>query len=179
MKTHTGLILSCPLVMLAFASPALAQDVVQPSPQTSTQIDYAGFTELTLEVAELRSERLLGREDFFARAATGDAVVLDTRSAAAFRMGHIAGAVNLPFSDFTQDKLKAVLGGDMDRPILIYCNNNFTDDAAPVASKLAPLALNIPTFINLVGYGYTNVWELGDTMKTAEVDWVGEVAVAP
>jgi len=75
--------------------------------------------------------------------------------------------VNLPFSDFTQDKLKAVLGDNRDRPIFIYCNNNFTDDAVPVASKLAPLALNIPTFINLVGYGYTNVWELGDTIKTA------------
>lgn len=31
-------------------------------------------------------------------------------------------------------------------------------------SKMAPLALNIPTFINLRGYGYANVYELADAI---------------
>jgi hypothetical protein len=38
-------------------------------------------------------------------------------------------------------------------------------------TKKAPLALNIPTFINLVGYGYTNVWELGAVLPIGAVDW--------
>ena len=38
----------------------------------------------------------------------------------------------------------------------------------------SPLALNIQTFINLVGYGYTNVWELVDVVDfdDPKVEWV-------
>jgi phage shock protein E len=50
-----------------------------------------------------------------------------------------------------------VLGADRSRPVNIYCNNNFADDRAPVATKKVELALNIPTFINLYGYGHENV----------------------
>ncbi|MGB7344585.1 MAG: rhodanese-like domain-containing protein [Pirellulaceae bacterium] len=32
-------------------------------------------------------------------------------------------------------------------------------------NKLPPLALNIPTFVNLHGYGYTNVYELADQLE--------------
>ena len=150
---------------LAFASPGFAQEA-------NPQVDYAGFTALTSDVAALRSERLLDRAAFFAGARSQGALLLDTRSAAAFSAGHIEGAVNLPFSDFTDEKLRAVIGEDPGRPIYIYCNNNFSDDVAPVMLKRAPLALNIPTFINLVGYGYTNVWELGETIPMAEAEWV-------
>lgn len=169
MKAIIGVIAASQLIL---AAPAMAQD----GPETSPQIDYGGFVELTSEVAELRSERLLGREDFFNRARAEGAILLDTRSAAAFQMGHIEGAVNLPFSDFTEDKLRAVIGESPERPIFIYCNNNFSDDIAPIRLKSAPLALNIPTFINLIGYGYTNVWELGEIMPIAEVDWVSDLA---
>lgn len=153
------------LPALAFALPVQAQG-------TSEQIDYPGFTELTLEVAELRSQRLLDAEAFFAAARTEGALLLDTRSAAAFEAGHIEGAVNLPFSDFTDAKLRTVIGDDPNRAIYIYCNNNFSDNIAPVVSKRAPLALNIPTFINLVGYGYGNVWELGEVLPIEAVEWV-------
>lgn len=153
---------------LAFAVPLAAQE----APETAVQIDYAGFEALTSEVASLRAERLIGAEQFFAEAGADGALLLDTRSAAAFAAGHIEGAVNLPFSDFTEAKLLEVIGDDPDRPIYIYCNNNFSDDVAPVVTKRAPLALNIPTFINLVGYGYTNVWELGAVMQLEEVEWV-------
>ena len=102
------------------------------------------------------------------------AILLDARSAAAFAQGHIEGAVNLPLPDFTDEALAETLGPDRNRPIYIYCNNNFSDDAAPVVTKRATLALNIPTFINLHGYGYTNVWELADIVASADeqVPWV-------
>ncbi|WP_407875072.1 rhodanese-like domain-containing protein [Qipengyuania nanhaisediminis] len=155
------------LAALAASSAARAEDRLPPS-----SVDYAGFQALVVELAEIRDTRLLAREEFFARARSDDALILDTRSAEAFAAGHVEGAVNLPFSDFTQDKLLAVIGPDRDRPIFIYCNNNFTEDAFPVRLKRAPLALNIPTFVNLFGYGYTNVWELEGTMTTDEVPWV-------
>lgn len=142
----------------------------------AAQIDYAGFETLTQDVAAIRAQRLLSVDAFNARAEQSDTLILDTRSASAFRQGHIAGAVNLPFSDFTEESLAEVIGPDKGRTILIYCNNNFSDDVAPVMLKKAPLALNIPTFINLVGYGYANVWELGDTVETKDVAWVADEA---
>lgn len=150
-------------------TPSLAQNAAA----EAQEIDYAGFALLTNEVASIRQERLLPLGDFQKFAAEEGTLILDTRSVAAFKQGHVKGAVNLPFSDFTEEKLTEVIGSDKTRKILIYCNNNFSDNAPPVLLKKAPLALNIPTFINLVGYGYTNVWELGDTVTTKDVDWVG------
>ena len=100
-------------------------------------------------------------------------LLLDARSADAFAAGHIAGAVNLPLTDFTAQSLARVIG-KRDRPILIYCNNNFRNDEPPVIRKVAELALNIQTFINLVGYGYPNVRELGDVVDfdDPKVGWV-------
>ncbi len=113
----------------------------------------------------------------FAKAARSEgALLLDARSADAFARGHLKGAVNLPFTDFTDEALRAVIGDDSQRPIYIYCNNNFRDHRAPVALKRAPMALNIPTFVNLHGYGYRNVWELADVIGTGDagVEWEAE-----
>lgn len=163
-----AMILTLPL---ALAGGSLSANTADSSPD----IDYGGFAELTIALNEVRSQRLLDREAFFALASDERTLLLDTRSAAAFKAGHIEGAVNLPFSDFTEASLSEVIGEDSDRPILIYCNNNFSDNVAPVISKKAPLALNIPTFINLHGYGYTNVWELGGIMSVSEVPWVSDI----
>ena len=142
--------------------------------ETASQIaiDYDGFADLTAEAAEHRKGRLLPLDEFLLRSARQDAIILDTRSAEAFAAGHIEGAINLPFSDFTQGKLRSVIGENRDRAIFIYCNNNFSDDEFPVALKRAPLALNIPTFINLYGYGYTNIWELEGVMALTQVPWI-------
>ena len=113
-------------------------------------------------------------DDTFARkAAEKGALILDARSADKFAAGHIAGAVNLPLTDFTAEALAQTIGPNRDRPILIYCNNNFSNRRAPVMLKNAALALNIQTFINLVGYGYANVWELGDVVdfNDPKVGW--------
>lgn len=155
------------LVAAAFiATPALAQ--------ANPQIDYPAFQTLTASVAPQRATRLLAFERFKAEAAKPGTLLLDARSKDAFAAGHIAGAVNLPLTDFTAESLAAVIGANPDRPILIYCNNNFRNDAAPVRMKAAPLALNIQTFINLVGYGYGNVFELADVVDFNDpaVGWV-------
>ena len=119
--------------------------------------------------------RRLGWERFAAQARSQGAILLDARSAADFARGHIDGATNLPFNEFTDARLAEVLGPDRDRPIYIYCNNNFSDNVAPIVTKRVQLALNIPTFINLVGYGYGNVWELADvvSIRNPRIGWVG------
>jgi phage shock protein E len=157
------------LLALTFANTATA------APQTgSPLIDYDGYARLTQEVRPYRAQRLLPLAEFKRRAADPDVLLLDARSASAFAEGHIAGAVNLPFPDFTADSLAAAIGPDRNRPILIYCNNNFRDNVRPVVTKAIPLALNIQTFVNLYGYGYKNVWELGEAvrMKDPAVGWV-------
>lgn len=139
----------------------------------SAEIDYLGFIDLTDEVFELREQRLLSLEGFNAMAAEPNTIILDARSRYAFEMGHIEGAVNLPFSDFTDEKLAEMIP-NKDTRVLIYCNNNFSDDAEPIPLKRISLALNIPTFINLYGYGYENIYELGVLTETtnADVNWV-------
>ncbi len=154
--------------------PAIAQK--QPSSETTVnpQVDYVGFLQLTEQLSDYRQKRLVDLKRFKTIAKQKDAIILDSRSAAAFAQGHIDGAVNIPFSDFTEEKLAKILG-NKSRPILIYCNNNFRDDIPPIRLKRAPLALNIPTFINLYGYGYENIYELNGVTHMADplVQWTG------
>ena len=131
-----------------FALPANAQEAPD-----NPLIDYPGFVELAGQVAEYREARRLPWDEFAKRAIADGAILLDARSETAFAQGHLDGAINLPLPDFTADKLAEVIGPDRDRPIYIYCNNNFADDRPPVVTKKVQLALTIPTFINLVGYG--------------------------
>ncbi|MET1111949.1 MAG: rhodanese-like domain-containing protein [Allosphingosinicella sp.] len=156
--------------MLHFALAALLAATPAPA---NPQIDYPGFRDLTLSVEEYRRTRLVDWKGFAAAARQPDVLILDARSASAFERGHIEGAVNLPFTDFTDQSLAAIIG-KRDRPILIYCNNNFRNDAPPVQLKSVRLALNIQTFINLVGYGYDNVRELNEVIdfNDPKVRWV-------
>ncbi len=153
-----------------------AASLAQPA---NPQIDYAGFQKLTQSVSAYREARLLRWSEFQSAARQPDTLVLDARSADAYAAGHIRGAVNLPFTDFTADSLARVIGS-RDRPILIYCNNNFSNNRAPVMMKVAQLALNIQTFINLVGYGYPNVRELDEVIdfNDPQVAWVRGVSPA-
>lgn len=140
----------------------------------SPLIDYAGFKSLTGEVETYRQGRLVTLADFQSRASKDDVLLLDARSAHAFKQGHLKGAVNLPLPDFTAEALAEVIGNNPNREILIYCNNNFVNNRNPVVTKALQLALNIQTFINLYGYGYKNIYELGEAvdMDAPEVGWV-------
>src|SRR3546814_763144 len=154
------------LALALTATPALAQ--------ANPQIDYPAFQALAASVAPERAQRLIAFDAFKAEAAKPEALLLDARSKDAFQRGHIKSAVNLPLTDFTAESLAEVIGRDPNRPILIYCNNNFSNHQSPVPLKRAALALNIQTFINLVGYGYPNVRELAEIVDFTDpkVEWV-------
>jgi rhodanese-related sulfurtransferase len=158
------------LALAATAIPAAAERL-----PANPQVDYAGFAALTGDLAKVRRTHRLDWNTFARRARAEGALLLDARSADAFARGHLKGAVNLPFTDFNDEALRQVIGANTRRPIYIYCNNNFRDHRAPIALKRAPMALNIPTFINLHGYGYRNVWELADVIGTGDagVEWEG------
>jgi len=161
------------LCLAAIAGGAFAAETSVSRPPSN--VDFAGFASLTRTVAEYRRDRLVGLEDFQAMGTKRGTLILDARSADAYARGHIAGAVNLPFTDFTAESLARVIG-DPNRRILIYCNNNFANDVEPVRMKASVVALNIQTFVNLYGYGYRNVYELADKVDLTDpvVAWVSQ-----
>lgn len=151
---RTLLLLLCSLVFIA--SGFTQTDNLPPS-----DIDYPDFLEMTGEVGKYRQSRLVTLDNFLEMAKDPGTIILDTRSKEAYKGKHLAGAIHLNFSDFSTPKLEKVIPSKTTR-ILIYCNNNLEGDEVHFARKSAPLALNIPTFINLYGYGYENIYELAD-----------------
>jgi phage shock protein E len=163
-------------LICVWAFAILASTPVSAQKLGSPLIDYAGFGKLTAEVQPYREQRLIALDDFRKHSIKPDTLILDARSAEAFAAGHIKGAVNLPLPDFNDASLKALIGKNAGREILIYCNNNFTNNLWPIPTKRVMLALNIQTFINLYGYGYKNIYELGEAVdrNLPEVEWVGD-----
>jgi hypothetical protein len=149
-------------------------------------VDYDAYEKIVSEVKEHRAERLISTDKFVEMSKMDNVVILDTRSKEMYDAKHIEGAIHLNFSDFTQENLEALFPS-RDVKILIYCNNNFGDDQKYFATKgyVAPapeivmdisidsripmsgitMALNIPTYINLYGYGYKNVYELSELIS--------------
>ena len=143
----------------------------QREPPAPAKVDFEAYEKLVSEVKGHRQSRLVSIDRFQEMSHQENVIILDTRSAEMFRRKHIKGAVHLNFSDFTQENLAALIP-DPDTKILIYCNNNIDGDEINFATKTVKpllirkdikaitLALNIPTYINLYGYGYRNVYEL-------------------
>ena len=155
------------------AAPVAAAQPAAQAPLLNPQMDFDGYRALIEEVRPYRLSRLIDWETFIAAADEPDVLLLDARSAEQFAAGHIAGAVNVPLPEFSDERLAEVIGR-ADRPILIYCNNNFRNDRPPVVLKTGRLALNLSTFTHLYGYGYRNVRELNDVMDLNDprVRWV-------
>lgn len=149
------------------------------------KVSFADFKGLVAEVEAHRASRLVDLDTFLKMSKEEGTLVLDSRSAFRFDRIHVKGAKHLAFTDFTQDNLAKVIP-TFDTKILIYCNNNFDGNETDFASKVAvrrpksdktieeqfaaqakPLmmALNIPTYVNLYGYGYLNVYELDELVK--------------
>ncbi|VXB35218.1 conserved hypothetical protein [Flavobacterium sp. 9AF] len=142
---------------------------------TPALVDFDAFENLTKEVKEYRQQRLIDWVTFTEYSKEKNSLILDTRSKAMYDKKHLKGAIHLNFSDFTQDNLAAIIPSYTTK-ILIYCNNNIENEPVFFASKIVlpkenssskpiSLALNIPTFLNLYGYGYRNIYELSELVS--------------
>ena len=149
-------------------------------------VDFNDLENLMTEVKPHREKRLIDLNEFSKKSLEKNTVILDTRSKEMYYKKHVKGAININFSDFTQDVLDDFFQqyAGKNTQILIYCNNNFEDKLAgnlqdvyfiskvvkpdfPIKEKVQhekpkTLALNIPTYLNLYGYGYKNVFELNE-----------------
>ncbi len=143
--------------------------------------DYSDFKKLVLEVEPYRNERLISLDTFLKMSKEENTVILDTRSDFRYDRKHLKGAIHLDFTNFTQQALWDLIPNP-DTRILIYCNNNFEGDQIDFTSKISipdssaetqilsnrkpiMLALNIPTYINLYGYGFRNIYELDELVN--------------
>lgn len=172
-------------VLLTLTSAALAQPVTN---YPKAKVSFEDFNGLMGEVAAHRASRLIDLNTFLKMSQEPGVIVLDSRSTNRFERIHIKGARHLSFTDFTQTSLGQVIPS-FDTKILIYCNNNFDGNPVDFASKIARprpqpgrvessqlatearprmMALNIPTYINLYGYGYRNVYELDELVKVTD-----------
>lgn len=156
----TQKISTCFILILLTNSPIDAQE----DHKDLSRVDYSGFLQISSELSKYRASRLIDIETFNAFSEEENTLILDTRSKRAYDEIHIKGAVHLNFSDFTEKSLADKII-DKNTRILIYCNNNFESSLKSMMNKMTPLALNIPTFINLYGYGYKNVYELRDYLS--------------
>jgi hypothetical protein len=136
------------------------------APPENPQIDYAAFARDVAEVGAVREARRIPEEEFIRMAREPGTIVLDARSERLFRLRHIAGARNLPFPEFTEQTLAALVPA-RDTRILIYCNNNFVNLPESMPVKAVSAALNVSTFVSLHAYGYRNVYELGPAIDPA------------
>lgn len=80
------------------------------------------------------------------RAAVQDksALILDARSSAFYRQGHVPSALNLARDDFAHDyrRLLPVLRAARGRPIIVYCSGGECHDSKLVAAALMSLGYN-------------------------------------
>ncbi len=150
------------LVLIPFAMQAQKKSKLPKS-----KVDYHSFLEISEEIMQYREERLVSLEVFLNYMTDDNTILLDTRSEAAYQRKHLKGAIHINFSDFTKEELAKHIPSK-DTRILIYCNNNIDGDPVHFASKIAPMALNIPTFINLYGYGYKNIYELSSLVMVKD-----------
>ncbi len=177
-------------VMLLAANVGLAQVPNYPK----AKVSYDDFKGLVAEVETHRASRLVDLNTFMKMSQEPGVLILDARSTFRFERIHMKGAKSLAFTDFTQENLQKVIPS-FETTILIYCNNNFDGNQTDFASKVAGIpgiaaqrvkpgngvgaqitaqekpimmALNIPTYINLYGYGYRNVYELNELVKVSD-----------
>ena len=171
-------------LLLFFCASSAAQSKNYPK----AKVSFDDFKSLVGEVESHRAERLVDLDTFLAMSKEPGTIIFDSRSDFRFERVHLNGAKHLSFTDFTQGNLQKVIP-NFETRILIYCNNNFEGNQIDFASKMAKpmpsltnlignqmsnqvkprmMALNIPTYVNLYGYGYVNVYELNELVDVKD-----------
>ena len=170
----------------------------EPKRHPPAKVSFADFKSLVAEVEPHRRERLVDLETFLAMSRRPDVVILDTRSGYRYDRIHLRGAKHLSFPDFTQENLRTVIPSEDTTVLIYCNNNfdgnevdfaskvflpaprralvpggpgkSATTPKSQIASQEKPLmlALNIPTYVTLYGYGYRNVYELDELVKVSD-----------
>ena len=116
---------------------------------------------------------------FLAAAGEPDVLILDARSGRQFAAGHIAGAVNVPLPEFSEERLAEVIGrrGPPD-PDLLQQQFPQRPPAGHPEDRAGSRSTSRPS--PPLGYGYRNMRELNDVMDIDDprVPWVTGASAA-
>jgi len=158
------------IACLVFATLSSAETVIP-----NRLINYPAFAADVIKAESVRESHRLTEDQFLREMTQPKVVILDARSTGKFKIRHLKGAVNLSFSDFTADELAKIIPAK-DSKILIYCNNNFLGSPSTFPEKNRAASLNLSTFVTLMTYGYTNVYELGPLIdvRTSKLQFEGQ-----
>ena len=183
------------LLLIGSATPPQGQE------HPTAKVSFDDFEDLVAAVEPHRAQRLIDLDTFLRMSREPNTIIFDSRSDFRYDRIHVKGARHLNFSDFTQDNLARVIPS-FDTRILIYCNNNFEGNETDFASKIAlpmaapsgdavtsqfraqekprMMALNVPTYVNLYGYGYRNVYELHELVDVNDprIEFEGSIVHA-
>ncbi|PJZ45606.1 rhodanese-like domain-containing protein [Leptospira brenneri] len=132
----------------------------KPVPIENKLIDYGEFRRIVNRSEGERETHRLTENQFLKLMSEDGVILLDARSENRFKLLHIKGAKNLPFTEFTKESL-ADLIPEKKSKILIYCNNNFEGNQEAFAAKSPAASLNLSTYNSLKAYGYESIFELG------------------
>lgn len=158
--------LTCCVAMYCASAAATPIQVRDVNPPVNPAIDMPGYLAVAMQAADHRTTHRLSEADFLRLSRDPGTIVLDARSKEKYDLLHVNGAVNLSFSDITVARL-AQLFPDKDARILIYCNNNFSNNQQAFPTKMATASLNLSTYIALYTYGYRNVYELAPLLDAS------------
>lgn len=183
-RTSAAIAIVVVTISLMAVPPVAAAETAPAYPKA--RVDFADFKQLVEVVEQHRKSRLVSLDRFLEMSRQPGVLILDARSADRYARIHLKGAKHLAFTDFTQENLKRLIPSP-ETIVLIYCNNNFEGNPVDFATKAAlpppparantqlagqakpiMLALNIPTYINLYGYGYRNVYELDEWVNVRD-----------
>jgi hypothetical protein len=142
------------LALVSLSALAAAEDIPNPL------IDYSAFQDGVKRVGVVRERHRVSELEFVHMASDPSTVILDARSAEKFALLHVRGARNLSLPDITEAELAKIIPSKQTR-ILIYCNNNFSNEPQAFPAKNLSASLNVYTLNVLFAYGYINVYELG------------------
>lgn len=167
----------CLILSLSHRTTFAQRDEVKASlTEEDSACDSQRFIESAIKAEELRKTRRVDAEEFKKMASEPNTLILDARGKSAFENLHVRGAVNLPYTEFSETSLAHVIP-DKSTRILLYCRNNLISVRVGMNADLSQprrpgpdleleyekgrsAGLNIPTYITLYIYGYRNVWEL-------------------
>lgn len=140
------------------------------------KIDSEDFEASLERTASLRSSRLITVDQFIESSQDANTIVIDPRSPEAYDKLHIQGAINLNLTDITDDVLGDIIPNP-DTRILIYGPESLDRLSRQQASdeqtaQTWAYSLSVTMFSVLLGYGYTNVWELDPSLDATAEDQI-------
>lgn len=132
------------LIVVISAAAALGNNVIRTSPVPLIG-DWSNEARLTTEEGEQLMVSLEDAKMFFKEQG---AVFVDARNREAYDLGHIEGALSLPWHQAQELFMDVVPEMNPDVPVITYCDGEFCELSHDLAFFLKDLGFNVRVLVN-------------------------------